>query len=212
MGPVRMLPFGNARSIVMSDPPSPSGKPVAARVLLCGSMLGLSWLGLQAVHELGHAAVAWATGGEVQRVVLHPLTISRTDVAPNPQPLIVTWAGPLLGVMLPLLAWGVAAVCRARWAYLLRSFAGASCVANGAYIGAGAFAPVGDAATLRQLGAPAWLLAVFGVTTIVAGLACWHGQGRHFGFRGATVNSRHALVVTGLWIASVAVLVWIGSR
>ena len=66
-------------------------------------MLVASWIGMQAVHELGHVLAASATGGTVQRVVLHPLTISRTDVSPNPSPLAVAWAGPLVGVILPLL-------------------------------------------------------------------------------------------------------------
>ena len=37
----------------------------------------LSWLLMQAVHELGHVAAALATGGSVERVVLHPLTDDR---------------------------------------------------------------------------------------------------------------------------------------
>lgn len=63
----------------------------------------LSWLLMQAVHELGHVAAALATGGTVERVVLHPLTISRTDVADDSYPLVTVAAGPLLGVVLPLL-------------------------------------------------------------------------------------------------------------
>ena len=48
-------------------------------VLIVATLL-LSWLLMQAVHELGHAIGAWISGGHVERVVLHPLTISRTDV------------------------------------------------------------------------------------------------------------------------------------
>src|SRR5207244_10439690 len=80
-------------------------------VLICSTLLG-SWLGMQAVHELGHVLGAWLTGGRVARVVLYPLTISRTDLADNPRPLVVVWAGPLVGVTIPLLLWAVRANAR----------------------------------------------------------------------------------------------------
>ena len=60
---------------------------------------------MQAVHELGHVIGAWATGAEVKRVVLTPSTISRTDVVNNLHPLVVVWAGPMVGAALPILLW-----------------------------------------------------------------------------------------------------------
>ena len=42
------------------------------QLVLIGSALVDSWLGMQAVHESGHALAAWLTGGRVARVVLHP--------------------------------------------------------------------------------------------------------------------------------------------
>ncbi len=63
----------------------------------------LCWLGMMGVHEVGHVLAGIFTGGTVTKVVVHPLAISRTDIAPNPMPLIVVWAGPLIGVLLPLL-------------------------------------------------------------------------------------------------------------
>src|SRR5260221_4916233 len=48
-------------------------------ILIVSTLLG-SWLGMQAVHELGHVIGAWLTGGQVSQVVLHPLTISRTHL------------------------------------------------------------------------------------------------------------------------------------
>jgi len=71
---------------------------IAILTILC-----LSWLGMMAVHELGHIVGAVITGGDVVRVVLHPAAISRTDVSPNPSPLIVAWAGPVLGCLIPAL-------------------------------------------------------------------------------------------------------------
>jgi Peptidase M50B-like len=81
-----------------------SMKRVHQAVLILSTLVG-SWLGMQDVHELGHVLAAWLTGGRVAKVVLDPLTISRTDLAENPRPLIVTWGGPILGVFLPLALW-----------------------------------------------------------------------------------------------------------
>lgn len=82
-------------------------------ILIASTLLG-SWLGMQAVHEFGHVVGAWLTGGQVDRVVLHPLTISRTDLARNPHPLLVVWAGPVFGCLLPLDAWGWPRPCGGR--------------------------------------------------------------------------------------------------
>jgi hypothetical protein len=94
------------------------------QAILIGSAVVGSWLGMQAIHELGHVVGAWLTGGQVRRVVLHPLTISRTDLAHNPAPLAVVWAGPAFGVVLPLGLWGLAAQARLPGSFVLRFFAG----------------------------------------------------------------------------------------
>jgi len=57
------------------------------------STLLVSWLLMQAVHELGHIVAGWLTGGQITQVVLPPLTISRTDVDPNPNPLSLSGRG-----------------------------------------------------------------------------------------------------------------------
>ena len=86
---------------------------------------------MQAVHELGHVLGTEITGGRVACVVLHPLTISRTDVAENPHPLLVVWAGPLCGVLLPLLLWASVAKLMPQTAFLARFFTGFCLLANG---------------------------------------------------------------------------------
>lgn len=136
---------------------------------------------MQAVHELGHVCGALLTGATIERVVLHPLTISRTDVGNNSHSLLVVWAGPLFGALLPLVVWRLAAWARNRRAYLLRFFAGFCLVANGLYLGVGSFEAIGDAGDLLRLGCPPWQLWLFGLSTAPAGLALWHGEGRHFG-------------------------------
>jgi hypothetical protein len=136
---------------------------------------------MQSVHELGHVLGAWATGGRVKQVVLDPLTISRTDYAYNPAPLTTVWAGPLFGVVAPVAAWSLAALWSCRGAFLLRFFAGFCLIANGAYIAGGATWGIGDCGEMLRHGSPVWLLWLFGLVTVPAGLWLWHGQGKHFG-------------------------------
>jgi hypothetical protein len=149
-------------------------------VLIASTVLG-SWLGMQAVHECGHVLGASMTGGTVARVVLHPLTISRTDLERNPSPLVVVWAGPLIGVMAPLLVWAIAAAARLQGAFVLRFFAGFCLLANGLYLGIGSFDRVGDCGEMLRHGSEVWQLWLFGALTAPVSLWLWHGQGPHFG-------------------------------
>ena len=130
--------------------------PNTHQLLLIGTFLPLCWLGMMAVHELGHVVGAVVTGGTVERVVLHPLAISRTDVSPNPNPVLVVWAGPLVGVLLPLALLVIFKVGRVSLAYLSQFFAGFCLIANGAYIGVGSFARIGDAGDMLRHGSPRW--------------------------------------------------------
>jgi len=77
---------------------------------------------MMAVHEFGHVIGALTSGGVVERVVLYPLTISRTDVSPNPNPSIVVWLGPILGCVIPVCVWGaVPSGNDSTWLYLVAS-------------------------------------------------------------------------------------------
>ncbi|HUQ69677.1 MAG TPA: hypothetical protein VM165_09145, partial [Planctomycetaceae bacterium] len=145
----------------------------------------LSWLLMQAVHEWGHVVGAWAAGGTVQRVVLHPLTISRTDVVDDARPLVTIWCGPILGAMLPLL---VCLAGRCRWPLdqALRFFAGFCLIANGSYLAYGSFDGIGDAGELLEHGSPIWTLWLFGAITIPAGFGIWHRLGHRLGLGPAT--------------------------
>ena len=109
------------------------------QVILIASTLVGSWLGMQAVHETGHVLGAWLTGGRVERVVLHPFTISRTDLSENPGPLFVTWAGPLFGVACADPGLGLPRDRCMPGASVLRFFAGFCLLTNGLYIGVGSF-------------------------------------------------------------------------
>lgn len=181
-------------------------------ILAVSTLLG-SWLGLQAVHEAGHVLGARLTGGRVARVVLHPLSISRTDLAENPHPLAVAWAGPIFGVLAPGALWGSAAAARAPGAFLLRFFAGACLVANGCYLGAGWIDGAGDCGDLMRHGAPVWSLLLFGAVTVPAGLWLWHGQGPHFGLGDARgrVSARAAYAALLICILLIALGLAVGG-
>ena len=181
-------------------------------VLILSTLLG-SWLAMQAVHELGHVLGAWLTGGRVVRVVLHPLTISRTDLAENPRPLAVAWSGPLFGAVTPVLLWHLAVGSRLPGAFVLRFFAGFCLIANGAYLGAGAMAGIGDAGDLLRHGSPPWCLWLFGLLTLPVGLWLWHGQSRHFGLGAEPDEVRPAIVcAVGMAFALTATLGWLLGR
>lgn len=151
------------------------------QILLIASTIAFSWLAMMAVHELGHVVHLEITGGSVEKVVLHPLQISRTDPGENPYPLAVAWGGPLWGCLVPLaILLGVWLAARP-YAYLARFFAGFCLVANGAYLAGDAFVRGGDGRELIAHGTPPWVLTLVGVPLVALGLTLWNGLGPHFG-------------------------------
>jgi Peptidase M50B-like len=168
--------------------------------------MAFSWLAMQAVHELGHVVHAWTSGGRVERVVLHPLEISRTDVTPNAHPQFVAWGGPVWGSLIPLGIHVVLLRCQWSRAWLSAFFAGFCLVANGAYLLGGSLYPVGDAQTLLDNGTPRWTLAIFGIAGLASGLALWHGLGKHFGF-GQPVAPADKGAVWGMSACAVILLI-----
>ncbi len=137
---------------------------------------------MMALHELGHVVGAIVTGGVVERVVLYPLTISRTDVSPNPHPATVVWMGPIVGSVVPLTALAVIPQRLDVLRTIARFFAGFCLIANGAYISVGWIDQVGDCGEMLRTGTPVWLMIAFGGVTIPLGLYLWHGLGsiKHF--------------------------------
>ena len=168
------------------------------------SFCGFCWLGMQGVHELGHVAATIASGGTVELVVLHPLTISRTDVGTNPRPVLEIWAGPVIGVVLPLLVYLAALVFRSPELYLFRFFAGFCCVANGTYVAFGPSDTGMDTEIMLLLGASRWQLFLFGIPAIALGLYLWHGLGPHFGLGEAKGQvSRSAMVASIVLLSAI---------
>lgn len=173
------------------------------QMVLIGTFIGFSWLAMQAVHELGHVIGAVTTGGHVTGVVLHPATISRTDVHPNPHPLFVVWAGPVVGAVLPLIALLLARALRSPGIYLFRFFAGFCLVANGAYIGVGSIQGLADAGDMLRYGSSRWELILFGVLTVALGLYVWNGLGPKFGLGEARGRVSRAAAITSLVLFAV---------
>lgn len=147
------------------------------QLLFCVSLLLGSWLAMMGVHELGHVIGGLVTGGEVTRVVLHPLAISRTDLAANPYPAVVVWAGPLGGILFPLGLLLAANRLRLSLAFLVQFFAGFCLIANGAYIAGGALERIGDCGVMLQTGTPLWGMWGFGLLTVPTGFWLWHRLG-----------------------------------
>jgi hypothetical protein len=147
--------------------------PRAHKVVLWIALVALSWYGMMAVHVIG----AWLTGGRVERVVLHPLAIARTDLAHNPRPGVVVWLGPLVGCVLPL---AIPLAMPRRWPLVRKPalfFAGFCLIANGAYISLGSFAAIGDCGEMFRTGTPHWVMLLFGAVTVPLGLLLWHRLG-----------------------------------
>jgi hypothetical protein len=183
----------------------------APAVLITGTLIA-SWLGMQAVHEFGHILATHLTGGRVANVALHPLGISRTDIADNKSPLVVAWAGSIFGALAPLVAWQLAAACNSPLAFLLRFFAGSCLVANGFYLGLGSFGRIGDCGEILRHGSTPWQLWLFGLVTVPAGFALWHGQGPHFGLGQSHTIARQATMAAIIAAATlIAVGVWVGQ-
>jgi hypothetical protein len=173
------------------------------QALLIGCFIPWCWLAMMVVHECGHVLAAWVTGATIERVVLHPLAISRTDLGENPQPLLVSWAGAVVGCLLPALMWLSVLLPRLKLEPFARFFAGFCLVANGVYLGMGAWTGDGDAGDLIHAGASVWHLAVFGVGTTACGLWCWHGLGSTFGFK----NNHEQITMRSVIIAASALVV-----
>ena len=151
------------------------------QILLILSVLGLSWLGMMAVHELGHVLHLIFTGGTVDYVLLNPLAISYTHPGENPHPLVVAWGGMVWGCAIPLIVLAIARVMRQSLAYLVAFFAGFCLVTNGAYLAADAFMQGGDGRELVAYGSPPWLMVMLGIVAAASGLWLWNGLGPHFG-------------------------------
>ncbi len=176
------------------------------QVVLIASTLLLSWLGMMIVHEFGHVLLSWATGGEVTKVVLHPLEFSRTELGRNPHPLFVVWGGALVGSALPLLVFATCKFFKAAAFYIVQFFAGFCLVVNGIYIGVVSFFHAADPGEMMREGTPQWVLVIFGMIAVSLGFYLWNGLGPYFGLgRGILKTDRRIALATGLCLVGVII-------
>lgn len=178
--------------------------------LLLVGLCALGWLLMQALHEAGHVLHAVVSGGQVVGVDLHPLRFSRTTLGLNPHPRLVAWGGAVWGCGLPLVTLVVARVAAAPpWALACgRVLAGLCLLANGIYLGAGAFVRVGDAGDLLLSGAAQGSLLAFGAIASAGGLALWNGTGPDLARAPRRLGP--ALVAAAIALALVEAIVFAG--
>lgn len=150
-------------------------RSLGARLGFIAALAPASWLSFLWSHEFGHVLGAWFTGGEVQRVFLHPLVFSRTDVSPNPSPFLVAWAGAGFGPLIAAFALSTLLLVPRVGFALYRSVLGFSFIANGSYIGLGVIQPVGDTNDILDLGGPRWTLGFYGILALGIGFVLWGG-------------------------------------
>lgn len=137
----------------------------------------LSWYGMMAVHEAGHCFGAVLTGAKLEAVEIPFVGFSRTDFSGGDSPLFVVVAGPLFGVIIPLVLLLFIKKVSNRIKHVLLFFVGFCLAANGAYIGMDAFLRGGDCRQLVQFGCPVWMLVAFGIISFGCGLYLWHCLG-----------------------------------
>ena len=144
------------------------------RLLIAVPVIYASWLAMLALHEIGHMLHARISGGRVVKVSLPLWGFSQTIVWPNPHELFVVWGGPIWGAAIPLLAATMMRSALHKVPDVLRFFSGFCLIANGAYIGAGAFIRTGDAGDMIRLGTPRVVMIACGIACVGAGLLFWH--------------------------------------
>lgn len=79
-------------------------------------------------HECGHIAGGMACGATLTDFDLAPWRMPYSLHSTDPHPLVTLWAGPLLGIAIPL---SLAALVNKRWAWFIADFC---LIANGVYL------------------------------------------------------------------------------
>jgi hypothetical protein len=170
--------------------------PGMSRLMLIAGLILTCWLGMMLVHESGHVFAAVLSGGRVTHLEWPPWGFSRTDVAPNPHPLVVAWAGPLVGAVLPLVASLILRGIKRR-SLVAEIFSAFCLLANGIYLSAGTLGRVGDTGDILRNGSPFWLLWAVGIAFSLASLAQFHALGPRLGIPGATKSQTIGAALLG---------------
>jgi len=181
--------------------------------LLAGAALAWAgWYVMMAIHEAGHVLAALLTAGRIEHIQLSPISLSQTHLSHNPQPLWVVWAGPIVGILLPIIAW-LGITLWTKWRNPLRSagpitfVAGLCLIANGAYLGLGWIDRIGDAGDMLRLGTPVYLMITFGVLSTAGGLAMWHTLGPALGLKQLTPQDARHLAAASLLVIAIGFVI-----
>jgi len=127
-------------------------------------------------HECGHIIGGMTCGATLTDFDLAPWRMPYSLHSPDPHPLVTLWAGPLLGVSVPI---AIAALIRKRWAWFIADF----CIlANGVYL---ALAWLSgdhflDTPRLLSAGAPPGLIVIYCGLTIVLGYVWFRSDCVHY--------------------------------
>lgn len=130
-------------------------------------LLGLSWPIMLLTHELGHLFGGWMSGGVLKDYELRPWMLPYSIFEPDPRPLVTLWCGPILGVVLPLLA---AVIVRQRWMWFIADF----CVlANGMYLAGSWFSGEPYLDTTQLLSHGAYSISIGFYSALTIGFGYW---------------------------------------
>lgn len=95
------------------------------------ALIVVSWFTMTTLHECGHIVGGWIGGATLTSFDLAPWRLPYSLHYPDPIPRLTLWAGPGLGVLIPL---SIAFVARHRWTWFVADFC---LIANGIYISVG---------------------------------------------------------------------------
>ncbi len=162
-----------------------------------------------ALHELGHVFAAWATGGTVQSLYLHPFTTSYTSIHPDPSPLLTHAAGVIVAPLAGLVCIALARRVEGAYTVPLYTAGVATFATSGIYLVVGTWAGVGDARMLVDLGMPALGLMLIGAGLIAAAVRLAPGVVSLLGLSPAdSLLRRLAVLELGVAPYLVGMLVW----
>ncbi|TWU51450.1 hypothetical protein [Rubripirellula reticaptiva] len=127
-------------------------------------------------HECGHIIGGMTCGATLTDFDLAPWRMPYSLHSPDPHPLVTLWAGPILGIAVPI---SLAAIIRKRWAWFVADFC---LIANGGYL---ALAWLSgdrflDTPRLLDAGAHPVTIVIYCVLTIGAGYVWFRSDCTHY--------------------------------
>lgn len=113
---------------------TPNSSSGLKRWLVFALVMVAAWVAMTFTHECGHLVGGWISGATLADCDLVPWRMPYSLHSPDPHPLVTLWAGPILGVAVPVV---VAAVFRSSIFWTIASFC---LLANGSYLALAWFA------------------------------------------------------------------------